>query len=228
MPRGRKRSFRNLVAWKGEKVDDIVKTGSEEGFDDSEWGKGEYISQEKKRSMEFVTLFRNLHGDIPEVHPDYTEYKHKTIRINPTSMAYFELLNRMRKIGMFSDMPREVVAQMEREVKGMRIYNHQGSDDLTYPMMVHISVRFLTWWLMGANKHTAVMMRYMTRMDGKKIRLKAARLSVDRGYILEQEFKKALGLLDDDDIQEVIDIANAIEEPDEKDDFDFDGIEDLF
>ena len=104
-----------LSPGKVEKVDDIVKTGSEDGFDDSEWGKGEYISQEKKRSMEFVTLFRNLHGDIPEVHPDYTEYKHKTIRINPTSMAYFELLNRMRKIGMFSDMPREVVAQMERK-----------------------------------------------------------------------------------------------------------------
>ena len=45
---------------------------------------------------------------------------------------------------------------------------------------------------------------------------------------MEQEFKKALGLLDDDDIQEVIDIANAIEEPDGRDDFDFDGIEDLF
>ena len=228
MPRGRKRSFRNLVAWKGEKVDDIVKTGSEDGFDDSEWGKGEYISQEKKRSMEFVTLFRNLHGDIPEVHPDYTEYKHKTIRINPTSMAYFRAVeSNAEDWDVLGHAQRSRGTDGEGS-QGHAIYNHQGSDDLTYPMMVHISVRFLTWWLMGANKHTAVMMRYMTRMDGKKIRLKAARLSVDRGYILEQEFKKALGLLDDDDIQEVIDIANAIEEPDEKDDFDFDGIEDLF
>ena len=126
---------------------------------------------------------------------------------------------------MFCEIPREVVAQMESEIKGMTIYNTRDGDDLTYSMMVHISVRFLAWWLMGNNRHTAMMMRYMTKLSGEKIRLKASKLSLDRGYVLEQEVLKTMGYVDDD--EEMEEILQEIEEvPGE--DFDFDGIEDLF
>lgn len=216
---GRPRKFRNLVSFRDDDYEE------EENEHENEEETREYVSREKQRSREFMSVFHNLYGEVPETHPDYTEYKNKTIGINATTMAYFDLLQRMRRMGMFCEIPREVVAQMESEIKGMTIYNTRDGDDLTYSMMVHISVRFLAWWLMGNNRHTAMMMRYMTKLSGEKIRLKASKLSLDRGYVLEQEVLKTMGYVDDD--EEMEEILQEIEEaPGE--DFDFDGIEDLF
>lgn len=216
---GRPRKFRNLVSFRNDEYEE------DENEHENETETKEYVSREKQRSREFMSVFHNLYGELPETHPDYTEYKNKTIGINATTMAYFDLLQRMRRMGMFSEIPREVVAQMESEIKGMTIYNTRDGENLTYSMMVHISVRFMTWWLMGNNRHTAMMMRYMTKLSGQKIRLKASKLSIDKGYVLEQEMLKTMGYVENE--EEVEDILEEIEEAPASD-FDFDGLEDLF
>ena len=84
-------------------------------------------------------------------------------------------------MGLFADIPADVVLQMESEVKGMYIFNHKDADMLNYPLMVHIAVRFLYWYLLGANKATASTLKYMTKMNSETFKLKTQRLKVDQG-----------------------------------------------
>jgi len=127
----------------------------------------------------------------------------------------------MQKMGLFADIPADVVLQMESEVKGMYIFNHKDADMLNYPMMVHIAVRFLYWYLLGANKATASTLKYMTKMSGENFKLKTQRLKLDQGYVLEQE------VLLKEDLVEEVEATEQIEETTPVD-FDFDGLADLF
>jgi len=122
---------------------------------------------------------------------------------------------------MFADMPADVVLQMESEVKSMYIFNHKDADMLNYPLMVHIAVRFLYWYMLGGNKETAATLKYMTKMDGTEFKLKTQRLKVDQGYILEQNALQHLGYEETPETEEEIIEA-------EPEDFDFDGLEDIF
>ena len=113
---------------------------------------------------------------------------------------------------------------MESEVRGMYIFNHKDADMLNYPLMMHIAVRFLYWYMLGANKSTASMLRYMTKMDGSAFKLKTQRLKVDQGFILEQEALVELGYLEEVE-EDVLEETEDIEEEPKEDEFDFDGLE---
>ena len=105
----------------------------------------------------------------------------------------------------------------------MYIFNHKDADMLNYPLLVHIAVRFLYWYLLGANKATAATLKYMTKMNGETFKLKTQRLKVDQGYVLEKEALIKQGLVEEVESSE----AEEIEEV-ELSDFDFDGLDDLF
>ena len=87
--------------------------------------------------------------------------------------------------------------------------------------MVHIAVRFLYWYLLGANKATASTLKYMTKMSGESFKLKTQRLKLDQGYVLEQEALLKQGLVEEVEVKEEIEEATP-------DDFDFEGLDDLF
>lgn len=173
------------------------------------------------RSKQFLEIFADMYGDVTEEHPDRDRYKPKTVRLPQSTVGYIESLRRMQTMGMFADIPAEIVIQMESEVKGMYIFNHKDADRLNYPLMVHIAVRFLYWYMLGGNKATAATLKYMTKMDGSDFKLKLQRLKVDQGYILEQEALAHLGYAETPESKEEILESKP-------DDFDFDGLEDLF
>ena len=164
-----------------------------------------------------------MYGDVTEEHPDRERFQPKAVRLSGSTVGYVEALRRMQKMGMFADIPADVVLQMESEVKGMYIFNHKAADMLNYPLMVHVAVRFLYWYLLGANKATAATLKYMTKMNSERFKLKTQRLKVDQGYVLEQEALLHHGLVEE------VESTEEIEEVDtSKDAFDFDGLDDLF
>jgi hypothetical protein len=213
--RGRQRKFRKLFA------------GEEELEEDEEYTpEDENDSPKKKtwkqfRSKQFLEIFADMYGDVTDEHPDRDRYKPKTVRLPQSTIGYIESLRRMQTMGMFADIPADIVIQMESEVKGMYIFNHKDADMLNYPLMVHIAVRFLYWYMLGGNKATAATLKYMTKMDNTDFKLKTQRLKVDQGYVLEQEALNHLGYEGAMKSEEEI-----IEEVPE--DFDFEGLEDLF
>ena len=75
--------------------------------------------------------------------------------------------------------------------------------------------------MLGANKATAATLKYMTKMNSESFKLKTQRLKVDQGYILEQEALLKQGLVEE------VEATEEIEEV-EPDDFDFEGIDELF
>ena len=181
-------------------------------------------SWKRIRSKQFMEIFADMYGELPPEHPDIDKFKPKAVRLTGSTVGYVEALRKMQKAGMFSDIPTEVVAQMESEVRGMYIFNHKDADMLNYPLMMHIAVRFLYWYMLGANKSTAAMLRYMTKMDGNAFKLKTQRLKVDQGFILEQEALIELGYLEEVE-EDVPEEELEQEEETKEDEFDFDGLE---
>ena len=208
--RGRQRKFRKLFA--GEEYLEEDEEEVQESPKKKTW--------KQFRSKQFLEIFANMYGEVADEHPDRDRHKPKTVRLPQATVGYIESLRRMQKMGMFADMPADVVLQMESEVKSMYIFNHKDADMLNYPLMVHIAVRFLYWYMLGGNKETAATLKYMTKMDGKEFKLKTQRLKVDQGYILEQEALQHLGYEDTRETEEEI-----IET--EPEDFDFEGLEDI-
>ncbi len=180
-------------------------------------------SWKRIRSAQFLEIFQDMYGDVTEEHPDRERFQPKAVRLSGSTVGYVEALRRMQKMGMFADIPADVVLQMESEVKGMYIFNHKDADMLNYPLMVHVAVRFLYWYLLGANKATAATLKYMTKMNSERFKLKTQRLKVDQGYVLEQEALLHHGLVEEvESIEEIEEIDTS------KDAFDFDGLDDLF
>ena len=213
--RGGQRKFRKLFTGDDiEEEDDISLSEEEsEGSKTKTW--------KRIRSAQFLEIFQDMYGDVTEEHPDRERFKPKTVRLPSSTVGYVESLRRMQKMGLFADIPADVVLQMESEVKGMYIFNHKDADMLNYPMMVHIAVRFLYWYLLGANKATASTLKYMTKMSGESFKLKTQRVKLDQGYVLEQE------VLLKEDLVEEVEAKEEIEETVPVD-FDFDGLDDLF
>ena len=214
---GRPRKFRKLITGEeNDEEDDILH--SEEESDDKKTKTWKRI-----RSAQFLEIFQDMYGDVTDEHPDRERFQPKAVRLSGSTVGYVEALRRMQKMGMFADIPADVVLQMESEVKGMYIFNHKDADMLNYPLMVHVAVRFLYWYLLGANKATAATLKYMTKMNGEQFKLKTQRLKLDQGYVLEKE-----ALLHHELVEEV-ESEEEIEEIDSsKDAFDFDGLDDLF
>jgi hypothetical protein len=215
--KGRPRKFRKLFSGQdSEEEDDILDLEDEsDGKKSKTW--------KRIRSAQFLEIFQDMYGDVTDEHPDSERFQPKTVRLPAPTVGYVESLRRMQKMGMFADMPADVVLQMESEVKGMYIFNHKDADMLNYPLMVHIAVRFLYWYLLGANKATASTLKYMTKMNGERFKLKTQRLKVDQGYVLEQEALIKQGLVEE------IETAEKIEEIEPNADaFDFDGLDELF
>jgi hypothetical protein len=214
--RGGQRKFRNLFTGsKEEDESDILP--SEEESDESKTK-----SWKRIRSKQFMEIFSDMYGELPPEHPDIDKFKPKAVRLTGSTIGYVEALRKMQKLGMFSDIPTEVVAQMESEVRGMYIFNHKDADMLNYPLMMHIAVRFLYWYMLGANKSTASMLRYMTKMDGNAFKLKTQRLKVDQGFILEQEALAELGYIEELEIEE---LEEELPTEVDEDEFDFEGLE---
>ena len=215
--KGRPRKFRKLITGEdNDEEDDILH--SEEESDDKKTKTWKRI-----RSAQFLEIFQDMYGDVTEEHPDRERFQPKAVRLSGSTVGYVEALRRMQKMGMFADIPADVVLQMESEVKGMYIFNHKDADMLNYPLMVHVAVRFLYWYLLGANKATAATLKYMTKMNSERFKLKTQRLKVDQGYVLEQEALLHHGLVEE------VESTEEIEEVDtSKDAFDFDGLDDLF
>ena len=213
--RGGQRKFRKLFTGDDiEEEDDIsLSEGGNEESKTKTW--------RRIRSAQFLEIFQDMYGDVTDEHPDRERFKPKTVRLPASTVGYVESLRRMQKMGLFADIPADVVLQMESEVKGMYIFNHKDADMLNYPMMVHIAVRFLYWYLLGANKATASTLKYMTKMSGESFKLKTQRLKLDQGYVLEQE------VLLKEDLVEEVESKEQIEETTPVD-FDFDGLDDLF
>jgi hypothetical protein len=154
--RGRQRKFRKLFT--GEEYTEEDEEEVQEGPKKKTW--------KQFRSKQFLEIFANMYGEVADEHPDRDRHKPKTVRLPQATVGYIESLRRMQKMGMFADMPADVVLQMESEVKSMYIFNHKDADMLNYPLMVHIAVRFLYWYMLGGNKETAATLKYMTKMDG--------------------------------------------------------------
>ena len=213
--RGGQRKFRKLFTG-----DDIEE---EDGISlsEAENDEGKTKTWKRIRSAQFLEIFQDMYGEVTDEHPDNERFKPKTVRLPASTVGYVESLRRMQKMGLFADIPADVVLQMESEVKGMYIFNHKDADMLNYPMMVHIAVRFLYWYLLGANKATASTLKYMTKMSGESFKLKTQRLKLDQGYVLEQEALIKQGLVEEVEVKEEIEEATP-------DDFDFEGLDDLF
>ncbi|MBK38578.1 MAG: hypothetical protein CMB45_06285 [Euryarchaeota archaeon] len=215
--KGRPRKFRKLVSGQDSEEEDDILDLEEESVDKKS------KSWKRIRSAQFLEIFQDMYGDVTEEHPDRERFNPKTVRLSGSTVGYVESLRRMQKMGMFADIPADVVLQMESEVKGMYIFNHKDADMLNYPLMVHVAVRFLYWYLLGANKATAATLKYMTKMNSERFKLKTQRLKVDQGYVLEQEALLHHGLVEE------VESTEEIEEVDtSKDAFDFDGLDDLF
>lgn len=211
--RGGQRKFRKLFT--GDDIEEEVDISLSE--DESEEGKSK--TWKRIRSAQFLEIFQDMYGEVTEEHPDHERFKPKAVRLPASTVGYMESLRRMQKMGLFADIPADIVLQMESEVKGMYIFNHKDADMLNYPLMVHIAVRFLYWYLLGANKATASTLKYMTKMNGERFKLKTQRLKVDQGYVLEKEALLKQGLVEE---------IKPTEEIEEADAFDFDGLEELF
>ena len=215
--KGRPRKFRKLISGQDNEEEDDILDLEEESTDKKS------KSWKRIRSAQFLEIFQDMYGDVTEEHPDRERFQPKAVRLSGSTVGYVEALRRMQKMGMFADIPADVVLQMESEVKGMYIFNHKDADMLNYPLMVHVAVRFLYWYLLGANKATAATLKYMTKMNSERFKLKTQRLKVDQGYVLEQEALLHHGLV------EAVESTEEIEEVDtSKDAFDFDGLDDLF
>ena len=214
--KGRPRKFRKLISGQDNEEEDDILDLEEESTDKKS------KSWKRIRSAQFLEIFQDMYGDVTEEHPDRERFQPKAVRLSGSTVGYVEALRRMQKMGMFADIPADVVLQMESEVKGMYIFNHKDADMLNYPLMVHVAVRFLYWYLLGANKATAATLKYMTKMNSERFKLKTQRLKVDQGYVLEQEALLHHGLVEE------VESTEEIEEVDtSKDAFDFDGLEDL-
>jgi hypothetical protein len=61
----------------------------------------------------------------------------------------------------------------------------------------------------------------MTKMSGETFKLKTQRLKLDQGYVLEQEALLKQGLVEEVEAKEEIEETTP-------DDFDFEGLDDLF
>ena len=215
--KGRPRKFRKLISGQDNEEEDDILDLEEESTDKKS------KSWKRIRSAQFLEIFQDMYGDVTEEHPDRERFQPKAVRLSGSTVGYVEALRRMQKMGMFADIPADVVLQMESEVKGMYIFNHKDADMLNYPLMVHVAVRFLYWYLLGANKATAATLKYMTKMNSERFKLKTQRLKVDQGYVLEQEALLHHGLVEE------VESTEEIEEVDtSKDAFDFDGLDDLF
>ena len=215
--KGRPRKFRKLISGQDNEEEDDILDLEEESTDKKS------KSWKRIRSAQFLEIFQDMYGDVTEEHPDRDRFQPKAVRLSGSTVGYVEALRRMQKMGMFADIPADVVLQMESEVKGMYIFNHKDADMLNYPLMVHVAVRFLYWYLLGANKATAATLKYMTKMNSERFKLKTQRLKVDQGYVLEQEALLHHGLVEE------VESTEEIEEVDtSKDAFDFDGLDDLF
>ena len=215
--KGRPRKFRRLISGQDNEEEDDILDLEEESTDKKS------KSWKRIRSAQFLEIFQDMYGDVTEEHPDRERFQPKAVRLSGSTVGYVEALRRMQKMGMFADIPADVVLQMESEVKGMYIFNHKDADMLNYPLMVHVAVRFLYWYLLGANKATAATLKYMTKMNSERFKLKTQRLKVDQGYVLEQEALLHHGLVEE------VESTEEIEEVDtSKDAFDFDGLDDLF
>lgn len=213
--RGGQRKFRKLFTGDdNEEEEDILELEEESTTKKTK-------SWKRIRSAQFLEIFQDMYGDVTEEHPDRERFQPRSVRLTGPTVGYVEALRRMQKMGLFADIPADVVLQMESEVRGMYIFNHKDADMLNYPLMVHIAVRFLYWYLLGANKATAATLKYMTKMNSESFKLKTQRLKVDQGYILEQEALLKQGLVEE------VEATEEIEEV-EPDDFDFEGIDDLF
>lgn len=213
--RGRPRRFRKLISGSDNEEEDTTLEAEEE------IGDKKTKTWKTIRSAQFLEIFQDMYGDVTDEHPDRERFKPRSVRLTGATVGYVESLRRMQKMGLFSDIPADVVLQMESEVKGMYIFNHKDADMLNYPLMVHIAVRFLYWYLLGANKATASTLKYMTKMNSEAFKLKTQRLKVDQGFVLEQEALLSQGLVEE------VEAKEEIEEV-EVDDFNFDGIEELF
>lgn len=216
--RGGQRKFRKLFTGSKEEDESDILPPEEESDDSKN------KSWKRIRSKQFMEIFADMYGELPPEHPDIDKFKPKAVRLTGSTVGYVEALRKMQKLGMFSDIPTEVVAQMESEVRGMYIFNHKDADMLNYPLMMHIAVRFLYWYMLGANKSTAAMLRYMTKMDGNAFKLKTQRLKVDQGFVLEQEALIELGYLEEVE-EDVLEEEPEQEEETKEDEFDFDGLE---
>lgn len=215
--KGGQRKFRKLFTGEDEGEEDDILESEEESKETKT------KSWKRIRSAQFLEIFQDMYGDVTDEHPDRERYQPKAVRLTSSTVGYVESLRRMQKMGMFADIPADVVLQMESEVRGMYIFNHKDADMLNYPLLVHIAVRFLYWYLLGANKATAATLKYMTKMNGETFKLKTQRLKVDQGYVLEKEALVKQGLVEEVESSE----AEEIEEV-ELSDFDFDGLDDLF
>jgi len=215
--KGGQRKFRKLFTGDEETEEDDILDLEEES------GRGKTKSWKRIRSAQFLEIFQDMYGDVTDEHPDRERYQPKAVRLTSSTVGYVEALRRMQKMGMFADIPADVVLQMESEVKGMYIFNHKDADMLNYPLLVHIAVRFLYWYLLGANKATAATLKYMTKMSGETFKLKTQRLKLDQGYILEKEALIHQGLVEEVETE----MPEEIEEV-EPSDFDFDGLDELF
>ncbi|MDB2565375.1 hypothetical protein N9X64_00500 [bacterium] len=213
--RGGQRKFRKLFTGDDIEEEDGISLSEEE----SEESKAK--TWKRIRSAQFLEIFQDMYGEVTEEHPDRERFKPKTVRLPSSTVGYVESLRRMQKMGLFADIPADVVLQMESEVKGMYIFNHKDADMLNYPMMVHIAVRFLYWYLLGANKATASTLKYMTKMSGESFKLKTQRLKLDQGYVLEQEVLLKEDLVEEVESKEQIEETTPVV-------FDFDGLDDLF
>ena len=213
--RGGQRKFRKLFTGEDNEEDDDILDLEEESEDKKT------KTWKRIRSAQFLEIFQDMYGDVTEEHPDRERFKPRAVRLTGSTVGYVEALRRMQKMGLFADIPADVVLQMESEVRGMYIFNHKDADMLNYPLMVHIAVRFLYWYLLGANKATAATLKYMTKMNSESFKLKTQRLKVDQGFILEQEALLKQGLVEE------VEATEEIEEV-EPDDFDFEGIDELF
>jgi hypothetical protein len=215
--KGGQRKFRKLFTGDDETEEDDILDLEEES------GGGKTKSWKRIRSAQFLEIFQDMYGDVTDEHPDRERHQPKAVRLTSSTVGYVEALRRMQKMGMFADIPADVVLQMESEVKGMYIFNHKDADMLNYPLLVHIAVRFLYWYLLGANKATAATLKYMTKMSGETFKLKTQRLKLDQGYILEKEALIHQGLVEEVETE----MPEEIEEV-EPSDFDFDGLDELF
>ena len=229
------RRFRNLFKSEGE-FDEYFETErirlKKENKDPDRAGDA------KRRTAEFMLIWKNMYGVLPEEHPDYIACHGRTVKLNPHTHYYADALNRMRKMGFFSEVPREMIANMESEFQGLKIFNHRSSKDLTYPALVHISIRMFYWYLLGSNQDTVLTLRHMSDLNGNKIMLKTNRMRVDKGYVLDREGRKHIGLVTETEekalargMKEIEAREKAQEEleaEEEPQPFDFDGLDDLF
>ena len=101
--RGGQRKFRKLfIGDDNEEEDDILDVEEE-----SEPRKTK--SWKRIRSAQFLEIFQDMYGDITDEHPDRERFKPKSVRLTGATVGYVEALRRMQKMGLFADIPADVV-----------------------------------------------------------------------------------------------------------------------